>query len=76
MEDLAEYLKPSTSALFALVKGAGADKVVERVNESGGKVFQTSLSHKDQAKLEEVLDEVRRSLDTEAAAKAAEENRR
>ena len=76
VQDLAEHLKPGTSALFALVKGAGADKVVERINESGGKVFQTSLSHTDQAKLDEVVDEVRRNLDTEAAAKAAEENRR
>ena len=76
VEDLAEHLKPGTSALFALVKGGGEDKVVEKVNESGGKVFQTSLSHTDQAKLEEALEEVTRNLDTEAAAKAVEEKRR
>ena len=76
VQDLGEHLKPGTSALFALVKGGGADTVVEKVNESGGRVFQTSLSHTDQAKLEEALEEVRRNLDTETAAKAAEEDRR
>jgi uncharacterized membrane protein len=64
VEDLAEHLKPGTSALFALVKGGGADKVVEKLKESGGRVFQTSLSHTDQAKLEEALDEVTRNLGT------------
>ena len=58
VEDLAEHLKPGTSALFALVKGGGADKVVEKLKESGGRVLRTSLSHTDQAKLEEALDEV------------------
>ena len=58
VEDLSEHLKPGTSALFALVKGGGADKVVEKLKESGGRVLRTSLSHTDQAKLEEALDEV------------------
>ncbi|MEJ2427409.1 MAG: DUF1269 domain-containing protein [Deltaproteobacteria bacterium] len=76
VEDLTEHLKPGTSALFALVKGGGVDRVVEKLKESGGRVFQTSLSHTDQAKLEEALDEVTRNLDTEAAARADEEKRR
>ena len=76
VEDLAEHLKPGTSALFALVKGGGADKVGEKIQESGGRVFQTSLSHTDQAKLEKLLDEVTRNLPPEAAAQVEEESRR
>ena len=64
VEDLAEHLKPGTSALFALVKGGGADKVVEKINEYGGRVFQTSLSHTDQTKLQDALDQVEREVGT------------
>ena len=64
VQDLGEHLKPGTSALFALVKGGGADKVVEKVNESGGRVFQTSLSHTDQTKLQDALDQVAREVGT------------
>ena len=64
VEDLSEHLKPGTSALFALIKTGGPDKVVEKLKESGGKVFKTSLSHTDQTRLEKVLDEVERNLDT------------
>ena len=64
VQDLGEHLKPGTSALFALVKGGGADKVVEKVNESGGRVFQTSLSHTDQTKLQDALDQVVREVGT------------
>ena len=64
VQDLGEHLKPGTSALFALVKGGGVDKVVEKVNESGGRVFQTSLSHTDQTKLQDALDQVAREVGT------------
>ena len=64
VQDLGEHLKPGTSALFALVKGGGADKVVEKVNQSGGRVFQTSLSHTDQTKLQDALDQVAREVGT------------
>jgi uncharacterized membrane protein len=64
VQDLGEHLKPGTSALFALVKGGGADKVVEKVNESGGRVFQTSLAHTDQTKLQDALDQVAREVGT------------
>jgi uncharacterized membrane protein len=64
VQDLGEHLKPGTSALFALVKGGRADKVVEKVNESGGRVFQTSLSHTDQTKLQDALDQVAREVGT------------
>ena len=60
VQDLGEHLKPGTSALFALVKGGGADKAVEKINEYGGRVFQTSLSHTDQTKLQDALDQVAR----------------
>ena len=64
VQDLGEHLKPGTSALFALVKGGGVDKVVEKVNQSGGRVFQTSLSHTDQTKLQDALDQVAREVGT------------
>jgi uncharacterized membrane protein len=64
VQDLGEHLKPGTSALFALAKGGGADKVVEKVNESGGRVFQTSISHTDQTKLQDALDQVAREVGT------------
>ena len=64
VQDLGEHLKPGTSALFALVKGGGADKVVEKINEYGGRVFQTSLSHTDQTKLQDALDQVAREVGT------------
>jgi uncharacterized membrane protein len=64
VQDLGEHLKPGTSALFALAKGGGADKVVEKVNESGGGVFQTSISHTDQTKLQDALDQVAREVGT------------
>jgi uncharacterized membrane protein len=36
--------------------------VVEELKKSGGRVFQTSLSHTDQAKLQEALDRVAREV--------------
>jgi len=76
VEDLAEHLKPGTSALFALVKGGGADKVVETLKESGGRVLQTSLSHTDQAKLEEALDEVTGNFTTRGRSRRGGGERR
>ena len=64
IEDLAEHLKPSTSALFALVRSEAKDKVVEELKRFGGRVFQTSLSHTDQTKLQDALDQVEREVGT------------
>jgi hypothetical protein len=75
VEDLAEHLKPGSSALFALVKDEATDRVVEELRKSGGRVFQTSLSHTDPTKLQSALDEVPRNLDTQGHSKVEEENK-
>ena len=64
VEQLAEHLKPSSSALFALVRSEAKDKVVEELKRFGGRVFQTSLSHTDQARLQDALDQVARKVGT------------
>jgi len=64
VEELAEHLKPGTSALFALVKSGTEDKVVEKLRKAGGRVLQTSLWHTDQTKLRAALDEVTRKVGT------------
>jgi len=64
VEELAEHLKPGTSALFALVKSETEDKVVEKLRKAGGRVLQTSLWHTDQTKLRAALDEVTRKVGT------------
>ncbi len=55
MKDLATRLKPSSSALFVLVRQAPPDKVLEELHGTGGTVLQTSLSHDDEAKLQAAL---------------------
>jgi uncharacterized membrane protein len=56
MKKLAETLKPGASALFVLVRKMTADKVLDELKGTGGKVLQTSLSHEDESKLQEALD--------------------
>jgi uncharacterized membrane protein len=55
MKDLAETMGPGTSVLFILVRRATPDKVLEELKGTGGKVLKTSLSHDDEAKLQEAL---------------------
>lgn len=64
VEELGEHLQPSTSAVFALVRSEAKDKVVEKLKRFVGKVFQTSLSHTDQTKLQDALDQVVREVGT------------
>ena len=56
MKKLAEQLKPDTSVLFVLIRKMTADKVLDELKGSGGKVLQTSLSHEDESKLQAALD--------------------
>ena len=56
MKKLAEQLKPDTSVLFVLIRKMTADKVLDELKGSGGKVLQTSLSHDDETKLQAALD--------------------
>ena len=55
MKELAETLRPGSSALFVLVRKATPDKVLEAVKGMGGKVLKTSLSHEDEGKLQAAL---------------------
>ncbi|MFH0826186.1 MAG: DUF1269 domain-containing protein [Pseudomonadota bacterium] len=55
MKQLAETMQPDSSALFILVRRATPDKVLEELKGTGGKVLKTSLSHDDEAKLQEAL---------------------
>jgi uncharacterized membrane protein len=56
MKDLASTLSPGSSALFVLVRKMTADKVLEELHGTGGRVLKTSLSHDDEAKLQAALD--------------------
>lgn len=55
MKDLAEAMHPGSWVLFILVRRGTPDKVLEEIKGTGGKVLKTSLSHDDEAKLQEAL---------------------
>ena len=56
MKELADAMKPNSSVLFVLVRKATPDKVVEELQQYGGKLLQTSLTHEDEEKLQAALD--------------------
>jgi uncharacterized membrane protein len=58
MKDMAQSMKPGSSALFVLVRRATTDKVLEGLKQFTGKgrVLQTSLNKDDENKLREVLE--------------------
>lgn len=56
MKELTATLHPGSSALFVLVRKTTADKVLEELKGTGGKIIKTSLSHDDEAKLQAALD--------------------
>ncbi len=62
IKELSETLQPNTSALFILVKKVTIDKVLPRLEGSGGKVLQTSLAGVDEKKLQAVLDSHRNEV--------------
>jgi uncharacterized membrane protein len=45
--------------LFVLVKQATPDRVVPRIQQYGGTVLQTSLTHEDEQKLQAALEQVK-----------------
>ena len=61
MKKLAEQLQPGTSVLFVLIRKMIADKVLDELSGTGGKVLQTSLSHEDETKLQGALDAAKAS---------------
>lgn len=62
MKQLADTLKPGTSALFVLMRKVTADKALEELQGVGGKIIRTSLSHEDEAKLQAALDAEKQSV--------------
>jgi uncharacterized membrane protein len=54
MKELATVLIPSRSALFVLTRrpNSDRDRVLEELKGLGGKIFTTSLSHEDEARLQ------------------------
>jgi uncharacterized membrane protein len=57
MKDLAETMKPNTSALFVLVRRASPERVLEEVRGTGGKVLHARLAHEEIDRLQNPLAE-------------------
>jgi len=57
MKELATVLIPSRSALFVLTRRPTSDKdrILEELKGLGGKIFMTSLTHEDEARLRAAL---------------------
>jgi uncharacterized membrane protein len=54
-EQVREYVKPGTSALFMVIEQATPDKAIAALQEYGGTVIKTSLSEEDTKKLQDAL---------------------
>lgn len=61
IKEVSQKLQPGTSALFVLVKHATPDKVLEHLQGIGGHIIRTSLTHEEEAKLQAVLDDVKKT---------------
>jgi len=55
MKDLAETMKPGSSVLFALVRSATPDRVVDELKGTGGKILKSNLSHENEARLQQAI---------------------
>jgi len=54
-QQVRDYVKPGTSALFVIVEQVTPDKAIAALEQYGGTVIKTSLSDEDTAKLQEAL---------------------
>jgi uncharacterized membrane protein len=54
-DQVRDYVKPGTSALFMVIEQATPDKAVAALEQYGGTVIRTSLSEEDTRKLQEAL---------------------
>ena len=54
-EQVRDYVKPGTSALFMVIEQATPDKAVAALEQYGGTVIKTSLSDEDTRRLQEAL---------------------
>lgn len=54
-EQVRDYVKPGTSALFMVIEQVTPDKAVAALQQYGGTVIKTSLSEEDTQRLQEAL---------------------
>ncbi len=54
-QQVRDYVKPGTSALFLIIEQVTEDKAVAALQQYGGTVIKTSLSEEDTQKLQEAL---------------------
>ena len=54
-QQVRDYLKPGTSALFMVIEQATPDKAVAALQQYGGTVIRTSLSDEDTKRLQEAI---------------------
>jgi uncharacterized membrane protein len=54
-QQVRDYLKPGTSALFMIIEKATPDKAIAALQQYGGTVIRTSLSDEDTKRLQEAL---------------------
>ncbi len=54
-QQVRDYVKPGTSALFLIIEQVTEDKAVAALQKYGGTVIKTSLSDEDTQKLQEAL---------------------
>jgi uncharacterized membrane protein len=54
-EQVREYVKPGTSALFMVIEQATPDKAIAALQQYGGTVIRTSLSDEDTKRLQDAL---------------------
>jgi uncharacterized membrane protein len=54
-EQVRDYVKPGTSALFMVIEQVTPDKAIAALEQYGGTVIRTSLSDEDTKKLQEAL---------------------
>jgi uncharacterized membrane protein len=65
MKKLGDGFQPGTSALFVLVRKSTPDKVLAEIKKYGGTVLHTSLSHEDEEKLQNALNEAKALAESE-----------
>jgi uncharacterized membrane protein len=54
-QQVRDYLKPGTSALFMVIEQVTSDKAIAALQQYGGTVIRTSLSDEDTKKLQDAL---------------------
>jgi uncharacterized membrane protein len=54
-QEVRDYVKPGTSALFMVIEHVTPDKAIAALEQYGGTVIRTSLSEDDTKKLQDAL---------------------